>query len=234
MKLYHGTSLRRLPAITKRGLKPRSATGKSVWKGTVESHPDTVYLTNAYAIYFANCARKSGEPGVVLEIESDLLDRQKLVADEDAVEQSLRGHDHLPRTMSVKERTEYYRARIHQFSWEASLNVLGTCGYQGVIEPHAITRIAVIQPHAMLSLIFEGGLDPTITLTNYKILGKKYRASLQWLFDGRADEAHMPLKGTPVEIAPGQWINMDEFKYPFLPSFEGIWIKHPLVEKIAS
>lgn len=54
--LYHGTSSKYLPSILREGIKPRKLTRQSNWKTTIESRNDMVYLTNAYALYFAICS----------------------------------------------------------------------------------------------------------------------------------------------------------------------------------
>ena len=68
IKLYHGTTTKHLDKILKQGITPRHDR-PSNW----DKHPsreDMVYLTNAYAIYFAQvcCDWEAGESPVVLEV----------------------------------------------------------------------------------------------------------------------------------------------------------------------
>lgn len=185
MKLYHGTTSRHLARILVEGLTPNNQNLNSNWEHTVAAGNDIVYLTNAYAMYFANQAI-SDEPGeeflAVLEIDVDHLDEDCMVADEDAVEQTSRGKDMLPRDWSVTQRTVYYRERTHEYSWEGSLQALGTCGYQNTIPTTAITRIALISIKKFMQLIM-GGYDPFICVMNYRLLGSSYRHAMRWLFD---------------------------------------------------
>ncbi|MGW8177299.1 MAG: hypothetical protein ACWGQW_00660, partial [bacterium] len=58
MKLYHGTSARVARKAGQQGLKPRGKR-KSNWD--VPSRSDLVYLTLAYAAYFAAVASKPKE-----------------------------------------------------------------------------------------------------------------------------------------------------------------------------
>jgi hypothetical protein len=89
MKLYHGTAERHLPAILRDGLKPRGKR-KGNWSHSIESNADAIYLTNAYALYFAHSAtdpKDNGDRSVVLEIDTSKLDSFWLVPDEDWLEQ---------------------------------------------------------------------------------------------------------------------------------------------------
>src|SRR5713226_8459285 len=84
MKLYHGTTERYLNSILKIGISPRRRR-KSNWN--VKSNPRAVYLTNVYALHFANAARASGEAALILEIDTDDLNSTLLAPDEDYLEQ---------------------------------------------------------------------------------------------------------------------------------------------------
>jgi hypothetical protein len=189
MKLYHGTTAKHLPKILAEGLTPRNQNQNSNWEHSVAAGANTVYLTNAYALYFASQALDANDdsPLAVLEIDVDKLQDEYLVADEDAVEQTSRQQDHLPRTWSMHKRTAYYRDHAHEYSWEGSLNALGTCGYQNVIPPHAFTSIALISIKKFSQLVM-GGYDPFISVVNYQIMGSKYRHAMQWLFDAGAEQ----------------------------------------------
>lgn len=179
--LYHGTKLSALEAISRMGIQPRRAR-EGNWKQTVESNPNAVYLTNAYPLHF--CANALGddecEKVVIIEVNVEKLD--KLQADEDAIEQVLRGKDSLPKHWDMARRTAYYRARAHQYRAEASLGVLGTCGHRGAIDPKHLARVAVIDYEKMLELIVVGGLDPQISILHYGYFREDYIDWLRWLF----------------------------------------------------
>jgi hypothetical protein len=99
MKLYHGTTSRHLSKILAEGLTPGNQNQNSNWEHSVAASTSTVYLTNAYALFFANQAlTDEGTDDIlaVLEIDIDQLWDEYLVADEDAVEQTSRGRDNLP------------------------------------------------------------------------------------------------------------------------------------------
>jgi hypothetical protein len=190
MKLYHGTTSRHLPRILVEGLTPNKHNLNSNWDHTVASVDDRVYLTNAYALFFAGQAVAADDANdllAVVEIDTDLLDEDLLVADEDAVEQTNRGQDSLPSNWSVIQRTMYYWDKAHEYSWEGSLDVLGTCAYMNTIPPNAITRIVLISIKKYARLVM-GGYDPFISVMNYKIMGAAYRHASQWLFDAGVEQ----------------------------------------------
>jgi hypothetical protein len=201
MKLYHGTSWAAVHRILADGLKPR-ARRKGNWTHSVDSHPDVVYLTNAYGLHFAFSAAKGKAAGAILEIDVDRLPLSNLCPDEDAMEQAMRGRDNLPEDWSMEKRTAYYRKRLAlSGEWEKSLAVMGTCGHMGTIPAVAINRVAKISHDAMLHFIVGCGYDPSICTMNYQLLGNKYRDWMTWLFDGE-EEDRLTRKGVEISYGP--------------------------------
>jgi hypothetical protein len=194
MRLYHGTAGAYLPKILKYGIKPRGAKGKSNWKHTVKhtvaSNPKTVYLNNAYALYYALCAgneAKAGNTLVLFEIVPALL-YPRFVPDEDALEQALRGRDSVQGSMV--ERTLHYRRKALKLAGpvdsplvQDSMRALGNCGYKGIIPPDAITRYAVIDRDRVDNRLLWEAMDPSITVLNYQVCGAKYRNMVRWVFE---------------------------------------------------
>lgn len=187
MLLYHGTSEANLALILDCGIMPRSITTRSNWAHTVSSNENAVYLSNAYPLYFAKQACDTNERLVVLEVDTDLLDETNLVADEDAVEQALRGRDDLPSSWNMVKRTQYYRDRIERYSYEQSLAALGSCAHLGVIPSQAITRVAYVSREAFGGMA-RCGYDPSISVLGYMAMGDSYRKSTAWLFNPEAVE----------------------------------------------
>ncbi|MFZ1073467.1 MAG: hypothetical protein WAO21_08535 [Verrucomicrobiia bacterium] len=186
VKIYHGTT----EAIGRRalteGLKPRKMTGKSNWQHTVESSPSLIYLTTAYAPYFALHAFTSFHKTkfAIVEIETNLLDKTKLRPDEDFIEQATRRDEKNSagiRGKTINERTEYIRNHIDEFSesWRLSVEHLGNCAYKGVIEPVAITRVSVVDISKCKSMCYEA-MEPVITILNYNLCGAQYRMLNRW------------------------------------------------------
>jgi hypothetical protein len=189
MLLYHGTTTLRARMIEECGvILPRSRHKLRHNYYQMPSNPRSIYLTDAYALYFAyNGLRKQQAPNVtVFEIDGARLDPALLRADEDAVEQVNRGKDGLPEDWDMRRRTFYYRDVLDDLepdAWKKSLQAMGTCQYQAAIPLTAVTRVAhltkAVHPAFMMAAI-----DPTITVVNYQIVGNKYKAMLHWLFNG--------------------------------------------------
>jgi hypothetical protein len=186
VKIYHGTTETIGRRALTEGLKPRNLTGKSNWKHTVESNPTLIYLTTAYAPYYALQAVKErkGVKFAIVEIETDLLDETKMRPDEDFIEQATRRDEKNSagiRGKTMNERVEYVRNHIDEFSssWLLSVQHLGNCAFKGVIKKTAITKVSVVDISKCKSMCFEA-MEPVISLANYKICGAQYRMLNRW------------------------------------------------------
>lgn len=210
MKMYHGTSASVAIAARKDGLSPR---GERSSNWDVESRSDLVYLTTAYAAYFANNADGDGLWGIV-EVETTLLNKSLILPDEDALEQAFRNLEISPRTpkivrdiatsiedMTMEQRTYWFRNNLEEHANLASGSVkaLGNCSYKGVIPPEAITRISVVD-HKDIGEIGWLAVDPVISVANYAIAGAKYRAATKWLI-GR-------------ELETNDWVDLAGLSFP--------------------
>lgn len=194
MKLYHGTSAKYLPSIREKGLVPRKRR-KGNWTGTIESNPRAVYLTNAYPLYFANAAHKDHNALLILEVDIDNLNCNKLAPDEDFLEQASRHLDIVPsKIKDMVARTRWFRKRAlteFQHEWQKSVDNLGTCCYYGNIPFSCVTRYALIDPRAPIQRLS----DPTITILNYRIMGGYYRNLVSKIFnDPLTDDVYTPLQ----------------------------------------
>lgn len=212
MKLYHGTSESRARRALIEGLRPRGEReGEDTdrWNGCPSSG-DHVYLTVAYAPYFAAAASGEDERWAIIEIDTDLLPdgMDALVPDEDFLEQATRNETPpkewgLP-TEGMEARTEWFRDRLHWFAhlWEQSVDNLGNCAHEGSIPPEAITRVVFVDPARPenKAAVFMA-CDPSISILNYRFTGSKYRALTRWFMgDALTDSDWVALVGIP-EIA---------------------------------
>ena len=121
MKLYHGTSERVARLALQEGLLPRDESGvESHWEDC-PSGEEYVYLTVAYAGYFAMQATDRDEDGrwAIIEIDTDLLPDgdAHLYPDEDFLEQATRRQE-LPEDWgingaSMEDRTKWFLSLIH-------------------------------------------------------------------------------------------------------------------------
>lgn len=187
MKLYHGTTAQVAERALVEGLKTRRSTGhKSQWAAN-PSHPGAVYLTDAYALYFALHTLKDPKDGDrigVVEVDATGLDA--LVPDEDVLEQvgRMKG-DQVGGNLAT--RTRWYRKRLHQYQgaeqWKQSIAAMGTVAHLGDIPPQAVTRVALVDPQKQYDMMATA-MDPTITVMNYLIVGQKYRDLMDRLWQG--------------------------------------------------
>ena len=206
----HGTSARHLDAILRGGLRPRRG-NPSLWS----EHPSVagnVYLTNAYALYFARYAAESGEDGLLIEVDPNMLKSSNLFPDEDAVAQVISGDHTDPRfknmgldtaTTHVRENLRRYRSEGYSASW--SMVALGTCSHEGLVPVRAIKRmVRVRKVHGMDITAVS---DPTITVMNYRYMGGDYRALQEWFLSG--GEGPMPMRNDMTAMMPeadaAQW-----------------------------
>ena len=220
MLLYHGTTEAVARLALKEGLKPRSELGiDGNWDHTVTSNPDNVYLTSAYAAYFAYSATPNNEKvgdtkwGIVV-VDTDLLDPDSMMPDEDWLEQVTRNstvpnddlYDELREAGELKDagdrmkaRTLWYREHLWAYGhlWEESINGLGTAAYSGVIEPDAITQVSIFDPK-LNHFIGSMAIDPMISVLNFKFCGDKYRALHEWLLGRDVDPERLVMAPWPL------------------------------------
>lgn len=192
MFMYHGTTEQAAVKALKEGLLPRSTSKiKGHWDHTINSNPEHVYLTEAYASYFAMSATPVESTfdtkWAILKIDVDKLDLGKLYPDEDflaqvAAQGSQPGMDHLE-GLSLIEKTEWFKSNLEGFQhhWVDSIKGLGNCSYKGIIPAEAIVQISLYDPNSNQAMT-QMAMDPSISLMNYQIMGAKYRALTKWFF----------------------------------------------------
>ena len=188
MFLYHGTSETIARQALTRGLLPRNLSGvESVWDD-YPSNPEFVYVTTAYAPYFALHAAGDSKLGIV-EIDLDCLDPDELYPDEDFLEQVTQGKGPAPKGLTMEGRTNWYRDNLMNFQhhWADSLDGLGNAAHYGGIPASAITRISIYDPDSNPTITIMAS-DPAITIMNYRFLGSsKYRALTSWFMGDPVD-----------------------------------------------
>jgi hypothetical protein len=188
--IYHGTNEITARKAIKRGLLPREmSASKGNWLHRVSSNPEMVYLSVAYAPFYAlQAVPPLAETRMaIVEVDTKLLDESRFHCDEDYIERCLRDAKKALQTLhlenaGIKKRQLYVRRNLHRWHdlWPGSLEHLGNICYKGIIEPSAITRIVAYDRKDNLSATYLSA-EPTITLANYKFCGGQYRALTQLL-----------------------------------------------------
>jgi hypothetical protein len=193
--IYHGTSESTARAALKRGILPREASGKGGnWKHTVSSNPSMVYLTDAYAAYFALLSTNiKRERPAIIELDLDSLDEARLYPDEDFIEQALRKRK-LGDSDDIKKRNRHIIRHIEDCreNWKLSLERLGNVCFKGTVPARAITRVVLFEPKKNPAMAADS-LNPTITLANYKFCGERYRAITRCLWAETLTRQRSPL-----------------------------------------
>jgi hypothetical protein len=189
MLLYHGTSAAVARLALTEGLKPRADLEdlEGNWKDNPSS-PFSVYMTSAYALYFAMAASGEDDEVGIVEIDTDKLPGM-LLPDEDFLEQASRAQDlpsdpfwdDLKRMGSMEARTRWFRNNLLAFAhaWEDSIKGLGNCAHDGAIPAHAVTRVSIFKPSSNRTISMMS-MDPSISTMNFRFCGAKYQALTQW------------------------------------------------------
>jgi len=153
MILYHGTSKRYADLIMKEGFKSRSETKNSNWDHTIVSQEDFIYLTNAYAFYFAQAAAEDPICSIIqVEVNDD-----DIFPDEDFIRQV----NKIPNEVHI-DIVDYMHCGL------LSLEHLGNCA----VYPECI-KILGRKDFNIKDMIAYS--DPSISLINYRLMKEYYK-----------------------------------------------------------
>ena len=217
MKLYHGINEKVAKKALTEGILPRGKSdNEGNWQHSIQSHHDTVYLTDTYAPFYALSSTPTDETfkmrWAIIEIDTDWLWEDKFWPDEDYLEQAHRfGIESfgeqietvLATKVSMEDRTVFFRDHLGVFSdrWEESLRVLGNCCHYGRIPPNAITRIALYDPQSN-PYISMRACDPSISILNHMVCAEQYHALTSWFFkEANAEQVIGPLYAQMLPIS---------------------------------
>ena len=177
MILYHGTSSRYLPEILEYGLQPREYTDVAGnWEGNIQSKPDLVYLTDAYALYYALAATKEHEKLVVIQVD---VPEEELLPDEDFLAYVQAQQDGIPLKQVYEQGTP--DPVVNRELWKQSLE------YNGVVSMFDVPLLDILDVRTLnttdhMEYIMCGGGDSMPIPMNYRICGAYYRDCLEQLF----------------------------------------------------
>ncbi len=174
MILYHGTSTEFLDRILDEGLLPTHLSGHAGnWEGAVQSKP-YVYLSTAYAVFYAVNAISEGYDPALLQVE---VSEEDLYPEEDYVAWHLSDGS----IENWKEEIADLEPRHYKANWVDSL---GRCGNvcTPYVSPRAILDHRIIPIKENLELLMDTGYDAIPAELNYQIMGGYYRRCLKAYF----------------------------------------------------
>jgi len=140
MKLYHGTTEHALASILQNGIVPRPERHPGNWKDET-SQPGFVYLTLSHALWYAAVPCKRRNRPVILEMDIDQIEVDRIHPDEDYLKQEASewyGGSH------VGDPDWSVDVRQQQGLWRASLDKIGNVAVLGAIPVSAIRRYALL------------------------------------------------------------------------------------------
>jgi hypothetical protein len=201
-KLYHGTSARHVEAILRDGIKPRGRK-KSVDKNW-PSHPKRIYLSDAFAFKFAVDAMTNKEGVVVFEIDTEMLLPWLLAADDDVVAEKLAKVDGMDFRAAAKKAAKV----AHEYSVEHSLELGGSCSYEGPITPSLITRYVTVDYEKQQHFLW-GAWDVGTGSFAYRYTKPRHAARLAWAFGDPEPDigglGNMRFDPATKDWAPAPW-----------------------------
>lgn len=170
--LYHGTSLRRLRNILDDGLQPRGDDDLGNWSG-FPSKAGFVYLTDAYAGFFAQTSLDRTDPDDLPVIVEVKVDERNLYPDEDILAQVWAEAAGRP----LREVHDMIDPKQHQDLWRDSLEGLGNVAHFGSIQPARVSRVAFLSdPMYWVNTVVE------VTVLNYSLSAEWHRQMIRLAF----------------------------------------------------
>jgi hypothetical protein len=135
-----------------------------------------------------NCTDPAEDRVVIVEVDTAMLDADRLLPDEDFIAQGLHHqYGDIP-SRSLMQLHNRVRDNLEDFQHHAvdSVLAMGNVAYKGTIPAAAITRYCVFTPKEQASLAW-AACDPMVTPMNYRFCGEKYRQMIAWLFGDRSE-----------------------------------------------
>lgn len=190
--LYHGTNESNLSDILANGIRPRLDGDEGNHAGTtpeIKSRDGMVYLASTGPVQYASMAKGDGRL-LILEVETDRLDHQLMLPDEDSVAHEILrnegvkwGADYLRRFPQVVPTVNQFE---HKDRWQELLDKSGSVAHNGIISPQAITRYVLIDRVAAPKF-FEAFEMMCFLAGAQQGMGQKFRALPAFIFDGHAE-----------------------------------------------
>ena len=167
MILYHGTSKLNADKIIKNGFRPDK---KYNWH--VKSKKGFIYLSLAYAPFYAMSAKSKDNTGALIQV---YVDEDRLYPDEDFIMHALGSPTY------TQEQLDEVDLEGYKSLYKDSLKYLGNA----CVKPIDVV-INGVQYFDMKKLIMV--CDPSISPMNYKFMGIYYQKLTEWIYEGNKPE----------------------------------------------
>ena len=164
MILYHGTTVESANKIKEEGFVPDKTYN---WK--VKSKKGFVYLSKAYAPFYAMASKSRRKNRVIIKVE---VDEKKLYPDDDFI--MLAVFDKKFYTQKDLDRVILIR---YKYLVKASLKFMGNC----CAKPEDVKVIGMTEFDSTALIMV---CDPSITPTNYRVMGYYYEKLTEWIYKG--------------------------------------------------
>lgn len=164
--LYHGTTKESADQIKKEGF----VYGKKYnWEGAIRSKENFIYLSTAYAPYYAMAAKSNSNNCAIIKV---IFNKYDIYPDEDFIHYTYR----IPiQNINIEDYKELAFG---------SLNYLGNIA----IRPNKIKIVGITYFNAKNLLTV---CDPSITPINYKFMGDYYKGLTEWIYQGNVPSKYI-------------------------------------------
>ena len=179
IQLYHGTSAKNAMLIKKHGFRPDM---KYNWG--IKSKTGYVYLSSAYAPFYAMAANKTGDQLALIKV---VVDTKDIYPEDDFV-------------MFMLGYPKYTQAQLNAIDLKRFKNLAkASLDYMGnvAVKPDKIKIIGI--------RIFNGRnlllvCDPVISPINFKIMGDYYKELSDWIYHGNEPAKFKSFSMTEMEL----------------------------------
>jgi len=174
--LYHGTSEKNAKMIEKEGFVSDK---KYNWK--VKSKNGFVYLSSAYAPFYAMGSNRKGNGLALIKVEVDSKD---CFPEDDFLmiivkNQNAKSPDDIKMSVTyTQEELDKVNLEDWKHFWKNSLEYMGNVA----VRPEKI-KILGIRYFDGKDLLWK--CDPVISTLNFKIMGDYYKELTEWIFEGK-------------------------------------------------
>ncbi len=189
--IFHGTDANNIEDILKNGIRPWNEFREQTNWTEIPTHKDMVYLSDVYALYYAEAATNETNDIALFEIDETKLDQQSIFPDEDFIAQVFLDAKNIGEEIplvfsacdSIIKITELIEPRDYRPMTTACRLNYGNLAYNGTIPPSAITRYRrySFEAHDMLYFIVS---DPCVSPMNFRLVGERYRSLCDFVIRG--------------------------------------------------